>query len=203
MGSGGEGSISRWIGPLKAGEAEAARELWRRYFTTLVRLARERLRGTRRVAADEEDVALSALDSFLAGAAAGRFPRLEDRDDLWRLLVTITTRKAADQVEHERRRKRGGGRVAGESALKGPGDDGPGLAQMVGPEPTPELAAMLAEECRRRLEGLRDETLRQVALLKMEGYTDREIAARLDCGLRTVVRKLTLIRKAWRGGLDR
>jgi hypothetical protein len=113
----GEGSISRWIGPLKAGEGEAARELWRRYFTTLVRLARERLRATRRAAADEEDVALSALDSFFAGVAAGRYPRLEDRDDLWRILVTITTRKAIDQVQHERRQKRGGGRVAGASAL--------------------------------------------------------------------------------------
>ena len=63
--------------------------------------------------------------------------------------------------------------------------------------PTPEFAAMVAEECRHRLDGLRDETLRRVALLKMEGYTNEEVADRLGCGLRTVVRKLELIRKAW------
>lgn len=200
MCSQGEGSISRWIGPLKAGEDEAARELWRRCFTTLVRLARERLRGTRRVAADEEDVALSALDSFFAGVAAGRYPRLEDRNDLWSILLTITTRKAIDQVQHERRQKRGGGRVAGESALEGPDTDGDGFAQLACPEPTPEFAALLADECRHRLDGLRDETLRRIALLKMEGYTDAEVAARLDCGLRTVVRKLNLIRDTWRAG---
>src|SRR4051812_1467421 len=90
----GEGSITRWIGPLKAGDEAAAQEFWQRYFATLMGLARERLKGARPGPADEEDVALSALNSFFAGAAAGRFPRLEDRDDLWRVLVTITARKA-------------------------------------------------------------------------------------------------------------
>ena len=201
MSSQNEGSISRWIGPLKAGDDEAARELWRRYFTTLVRLARGHLGATRRAAADEEDVALSALDSFFAGMAAGRFPRLEDRDDLWRVLVTLTTRKAIDQVQHERRQKRGGGRVVGESALDAPGIEGEGLAHVACPEPTPEFAALLADECRRRLDELRDDTMRRIALLKLEGYTDAEIADRLDLGRRTIVRKLNLIRDTWRGGL--
>ena len=66
-----------------------------------------------------------------------------------------------------------------------------------GTTPTPEFAAMVAEECRLRLDGLRDETLRRVALLKMEGCTNVEVAGRLGCGLRTVVRKLELIRRAW------
>ena len=189
-----EGSVTRWLGGAKAGDEAAARELWRRYFETLVRLARARLRASPRAAEDEEDVALSAFDSFLAGAARGRFPRLDDRDDLWRLLVTITTRKAADQVQRHRRRKRGGGRVRGESALDG---EGATLDDLPGAVPTPEFAAMVAEECRHRLDGLRDETLRRVALLKMEGYANEEVADRLGCGLRTVVRKLELIRKAW------
>src|SRR5262245_37415657 len=111
------GSVTRWLGGAKAGGDTAARELWRRYFESLVRLARARLRASPRTAEDEEDVALSAFDSFLAGAARGRFPRLDDRHDLWRILVTITTRKALDQVNRQRRRKRGGGRVVVESAL--------------------------------------------------------------------------------------
>ena len=188
-----EGSVTRWLGGAKAGDEAAAGELWRRYFETLVRLARARLRASPRTAEDEEDVALSAFDSFLAGAARGRFPRLDDRHDLWRVLITITTRKAVDQVNRQRRRKRGGGRVVAESTL-----DGDAALDFLAAEgPTPEFAAMVAEECRRRLDGLRDDTLRRVALLKMEGHTNEEVADRLGCGLRTVVRKLELIRKAW------
>src|SRR5436305_7825765 len=115
----GEGSVTRWIGGLKAGDQEAARLLWRRYFEGLVRLARRRLEGSRRAAAceDEEDAALSAFHSLCTGAAGGRFDRLQDRDDLWKLLVVITARKAIDQVERQRRQRRGGGRVVGEADL--------------------------------------------------------------------------------------
>ncbi len=96
MSSDGEGSVTRWIADLKGGDAEAARALWGRYFDDLVRIARAKLRATRRVGADEdeEDAALSAFDSFCAGAARGQFPNLADRHDLWRLLVVIAARKA-------------------------------------------------------------------------------------------------------------
>ena len=68
---------------------------------------------------------------------------------------------------------------------------------MVGEEPTPEFAAQVAEECRRLLDRLDDETLRQVAVWKMEGYTNDEIAGRLDCSRRTVTLKLDAIRVIW------
>src|SRR5436853_6862797 len=116
MTSDDQGSVTRWLGGVRDGGETAARELWGRYFETLVRLARARLRSSPRGAEDEEDVALSAFDSFLAGAARGRFPRLHDRHDLWRVLVMITTRKAADQVQRHRRQKRGGGQGPGRAA---------------------------------------------------------------------------------------
>ena len=94
------GSITRWLGQLKAGAADAVEPLWERYFRRLVGLARARLQGTPRRAADEEDVALSAFDSFCRGAEQGRFPQLLDRDNLWRLLVTITARKAFRLAQH-------------------------------------------------------------------------------------------------------
>src|SRR6516225_7420638 len=102
-----EGSISRWLGPLKAADAEAAQELWERYFGRLVKVARKRLRSRRPRTADEEDVALSAFHSLCRGAQRGRFPQLEDRDDLWRLLVVLTNRKASHLVRDEGRQKRG------------------------------------------------------------------------------------------------
>jgi DNA-directed RNA polymerase specialized sigma24 family protein len=194
-----DGSVTGWIDHLRAGDDIAAQRLWERYFHELVRLARSKLRTKPRGALDEEDIALSAFDSFCRGTEQGRFPRLDDRDSLWRLLVTITARKVVEQVERQCRKKRGGGRVRNETALAGSesGTGVGGLDQAVGREPTPEFAAMMADECRHLLAALGDETLRRIALLRMEGYSDGEIAARLDCGVRTVGRKLKLIRDIW------
>jgi DNA-directed RNA polymerase specialized sigma24 family protein len=85
-----------------------------------------------------------------------------------------------------------------EGALAGAVPGGEFLDAIACPDPTPEFAAILAEECRLRLDGLADETKRRIALLKMEGFSDQEVADRLGCGLRSVVRKLNLIRKSWR-----
>jgi DNA-directed RNA polymerase specialized sigma24 family protein len=194
------GSVSRWVVQLRAGDHRAAQELWERYFRRLVGLARKKLRDTPRRSADEEDVALSAFGCFCRGARQGRFPQLTDREDLWQLLVTITVQKAIDHIRRERRQKRGGGDVLDEAALagtRGTTADEPGMEQILGREPTPEFAAQVAEECERLLHCLGEGNLRWVALKKMEGYGDEEIAAQLGCARRTIVRKLRRIRNIW------
>jgi DNA-directed RNA polymerase specialized sigma24 family protein len=196
MAGDGEGSVTVWIESVKGGDAAAAQMLWRRYFESLVRLARDRLRGTPRAVADEEDAALSAFDSFFRGAARGRYPQLDDRDDLWHLLVVITERKALDQAKHERRQRRGGGKVRSMAYARTGYSEQSSVAC---PESTPEFAAMAADECRRLLGLLPDQSLRQVALLRMEGYTNQELADRLGCSLRSVARKIELIRRTWLG----
>jgi DNA-directed RNA polymerase specialized sigma24 family protein len=137
----------------------------------------------------------------LAGIFVAGFPRLDDRGDLWQVLVLITARKAADLRRREARLKRGGGQVRGESGLLGSGDDpdepGRGIDQVIGPEPTPDFAAQVAERCRRLLDRLPDEALRSLALWKMEVDTNEEAAAKLGCSLATVERKLRLIRHTW------
>jgi DNA-directed RNA polymerase specialized sigma24 family protein len=192
-----QGSVTHWLGDLKVGDMAAAQPLWERYYGKLVTLARAKLRRLPRTSAeqDEEDAALSAFNSFCAGAARGRFPKLDDREDLWKLLVVITARKAFAQAGREQRLKRGGGRVVEEadSNLKG-------FDLVAGPEPTPEFAVMVAEEYRRLLDALEDDGLREVAVRRMEGYTCDEIADRLGCARRTVARRLDLIRQTW---LDR
>jgi DNA-directed RNA polymerase specialized sigma24 family protein len=195
-----DASVTQWLDRLKAGDPDAAQKLWERYFRRLVGLAKKKLRASPRRAADEEDVALSAFDSFCRGAGQARFPRLHDRLDLWQLLVLLTARKAVDLAQHERRQKRGGGGVLDEAALPGPARSsaqGAALDQIEGPEPTPAFAAQVAEECRRLLERLDSPELRDVALRKVEGYGNEEIAAQLGCGLRTVERRLRLIRSIW------
>jgi DNA-directed RNA polymerase specialized sigma24 family protein len=191
-----KGSVSNWLERLKAGETAAAQPLWECYFQRLVGLARQKLQGAPRQAADEEDVALSAFDSFCRRAEAGRFPQLHDRDNLWRLLVALTTRKAIDLRRHETRHKRAGpGAANGE--LPGPSTEADELEHQLSREPTPEFAAQVAEECERLLGRLTEPSLRAVALAKMEGYTNEEIAAQLQCSFRSIERKLRVIRGLW------
>ena len=195
-----EDSVSQWVGQLKAGDHAGAQPLWERYFQRLVGLARKKLRDLPRRAQDEEDVALSAFASFCKAAEEGRFPQLHDRDGLWRLLVEITAHKVYNTVRDQRRQKRGGGGVRGESALINPAsasEAAEGFDQVIGAEPTPEFAAEVAEEFQRLLAQLGNKDLRSVALWKMEGYTNAEIAAKLGCVPRTVERKLRVIRTRW------
>lgn len=177
--------VTVWLGRLQAGESAAAGALWQTYFHRLVGLARQRLGAAPRRAADEEDVALSAFDSFCRDAAAGRLPRLDDRDDLWRVLLLITGQKAVDLVRRETAAKRGGN-----AAVVDPG----GLAAA---DPTPEFAALVADEFRRLLDLLPDADLKALAVWKLEGLTTAEVAARWDCVPRTVERRLKVIRSLW------
>jgi DNA-directed RNA polymerase specialized sigma24 family protein len=201
------GSVTGWIGALRGGASdEAARQLWDRYFHRLVHLARARLRAKAHGPDDEEDAALSAFDSLCRGVVEGRFTHLGDRDELWRLLATITARKAADRIQREGRQKRGGGRVRGEAELVGPGGDSAsrGLDGFVAPVPDPAFLAMMGEEIRGLFNLLPEESLRLVALLRLEGYSNDEIASSLDCAVRSVERKLERIRLLWtrKGGLE-
>lgn len=186
------GSVSRWIHLLRDGDSAGAQPLWEMYFARIVALARAKLLGAPRGMSDEEDVALSAFDSFCRGARAGRFPQLADRDNLWRLLVTITARKTSRLRRDQARQKRGGGEAP--LAL---GSEEADADEVLSQEPTPELAAQAAEECGRLLRALHDQDLARVALWKMEGYTNEEIAERLGCAPRSVERKLRLIRELW------
>ncbi|MDR3638197.1 MAG: ECF-type sigma factor [Isosphaeraceae bacterium] len=191
----GKDSVTHWLGGLKAGRRDDIERLWDRYFNRLVRLAGARLPSHARRAFDEEDVALSAFRSFCGRAEQGQFPDLADRDELWRLLAFITARKVVGAIRHQTRRKRGGGNVLGESALVG--EDGEGMAQFLSTEPTPEAAAQFASEYERLLEKLGDETLRRIALLKLEGHSSAEIAVAIGTSTRTVDRKINLIRAIW------
>jgi DNA-directed RNA polymerase specialized sigma24 family protein len=192
------GSITHWLVLLKAGDSAAAQPLWERYYRRLVALARTKLQGVPRLAADEEDVALSAFGSFCRAAEQGRFPRLDDRDDLTHILLMLTARKALSLRQHQTRQKRGGGRVVSLTDLEAEGgDEVDGLMRVIGPEPTPEFAAQMEEEYQRLLGLLGNDLLRKMAVAKMEGYTIEEMAARFDCAPCTVVRKLQKIRETW------
>jgi RNA polymerase sigma factor (sigma-70 family) len=187
------GSVTQWLDDLRAGEPDAARKLWEKYFQRLVVLAQKRLRPLPGGAADGEDVALSAIDSCCRGAALGRFPRLNDRDDLWQILLVITQRKAIDLIQHEGREKRDWRKTESADVAGSP------HAGLTAREPDPAFAAQVADEYRRLLGMLGDDELRLLAVRKMEGYTNEQIAEQMQCTLSRVERRLRLIRKEWQG----
>ena len=187
-----DGSVTRWIDQLPLGDGAAVRELWHRYFHRLVGLARQKLADAPRGMADEEDVALSAFDSFCRQAEKGRFPDLADRDGLWRILVVMTARKAGHLRRDETRQKRGGGRDTedGETSDRR-------LEEVLSREPDPGMAAIAADEHRRLMGLLGDDELRRVAQRRMEGDSVEEIATLFGYASRSIKRKLQLIRETW------
>src|SRR5262245_59663885 len=174
-------AVTLWIAQLKKGERDAVRPLLERYFQRLVQLARARLQGVPGLATYDEDVALSAFKSLCLGAERDRFPQLADRDDLWRLLAVMTVRKAIDLQRRQRP----------------PAADPETVEQLLSREPPPELAAEMTEEYRRLLDKLGEPQLQAIALWKVEGYSNKEIADRLGCVERSVERKLYRIRGLW------
>ncbi len=193
-------SVTQWLDGIKAGDGGDIERLWNRYFGSLVRLAGSKLPGHCRRAFDEEDVAISAFQSFCDRAGQGQFPQLNDRDDLWRLLATLTVRKALMVMRHQTRKKRGGGRVVGESAFGENGRGAPaggGLVEILSREPTPDAAARFADAFDDLIHKLPDSTLKTIALHKLKGHTTEEIGADLGISARTIDRKLRLIRAIW------
>jgi DNA-directed RNA polymerase specialized sigma24 family protein len=193
-------SVTRFLNDFQDGDSAAFSELWGRFFFRLVALARRRLQNQRRLAGvDEEDIALSAFKSFHRRARRGDFPRLEDRDDLWVQLVTLTRQKLVDEQRREGAIKRGRdwNRSESEPGRSESGASRTGLDAIVGAEPDPAFSALMTEECRLLLDRLGDDVLREIALAKMGMYTNQEIADKFGRSLSWVNRKLDLIRSIW------
>lgn len=189
--------VTAWLVQLKAGQRdEATQQLWQAYFARLVRRAHALLGSRVRTGGDAEDVALSAFASFVHAVEQGRFPKLNDREDLWQVLLVLTARKAGKLYRQESAEKRGDGKVVAFSELAGD-DSGQPALEFPGAEPDPAEAVALAETCARLLDRLGKEDLRQVALWRLEGYSNAEIARRLGRHEGTVERKLHMIREIW------
>lgn len=194
-----EGSITGWISELRRGNKEAATQLWRSYFARMVDVARKRIQFEK-TAFDEEDAALSAFDVFCSSIKQGKYPNIKDRDELWRLLCQFTIRKVSDRTKYETATKRGDGRH-GERQLK-ISIDNLDPSNLCALEEQPDLVLMMADECQHLVSLLDDSQLESVALWKLEGLSNEEIAERLNYSRRTVQRMLKLIRKTWEEELN-
>ena len=199
------GSVTGWIVKLKQGDEVAAQQILDRYFGQIVAIARQRIAGTLRVA-DEEDVAIEAFESLFKAFAVGRLESLENRGDLWALLVTTAYRKTCDYWRKDAAQKRGGPGLGHES----PGTNEPHqpsvpqeLDQVAVENASAEFLAAIADQHRFLMGKLeaKDDQLAEVATLILQGYTNGEIAEQWKCSERRIERKRKLIRDIWKHAL--
>mgnify|MGYP002633350427 CR=1 FL=1 len=191
-----EPPVTLWLRALEEGNQDAAEQLWSHFFERLTNLARRKLVQQRVV--DGEDIVVSVFRRLCEGAEGGRFEQVSGRDELWKLLVSMTVRRSIDENRRMMADKRGGARVRGDSLLaRADGERQFSWDQFAGDQLGPEFLVMVQEECDRLLDRLSDETLRNVALWRLEGFSNDEIAGKLDMTTRSVERKLNRIRQLW------
>ncbi len=174
---------------MRAGDAVAANHLWERYFHRLMSMARSRMGQMSRTSYDEEDAALSTFNILCRKLQDGHYAEIADRDELWQLMLTVLLRKIGRRVKYESAAKRTSERHGG----------GPAPVEML-PGPTSQE---ISHECFELISKLQDSNLEQVALMKFEGYTNDEIATKLNRTRRTVQRMLNLIRDLWQEEIER
>lgn len=190
-----EGSVTGWLRSIRGGNQKVVVDLWKRYFEQLKEFARLEFGKRNRAAEDEEDVALSVIETLCRNVANGKFPNINDRSDLWSLLVVITQSKVCANYRKEFSQKRGGGKVLNMSQLEQQLKNG--LLDVFEKKPSAEAFLMITDLVESLCDRMRDPLAKTIALLKLEGRSNREISRELGLVPRTVDRKLNLIREVW------
>ena len=190
-----DSEITVWLDRLKdETDADAVEKIWHSYYGHLINYARKKLGNVPRREFDEEDIVTDVLNKFFNDVRRDQFPKLEDRNDLWRILLVLTLRKVLQNIRANNAIKRGGGQVRGDSVFIAASDDA-GFDKFSSPH---DFAEELTLEMRDQLDALGEETLKQVGVMKLQGFTNHEVAEKLKVSERTVERKLERIRAIWK-----
>jgi len=186
------GSVTRLIDKVRSGDEAAVGPLLDRYLAQLRRYVLNRLSGVDRGAIDESALALDAYISFISWVAAAEDPKLDDREDLWKVLSTIALRKSLKLIEKQDRR----GHIVRDSTLRGADGHGRGLDGIAADGPSP-VDEVIGEDLARRCMELLDDQQRRIVELRLQEATVVEIAEELGISVANVGRKLRKIRGAW------
>ncbi len=188
--------ITVWIDGLRSSDELAARGIWNHFSLRLLELARARLAPKTRRVYNEEDAVQSMFRSVCLGFAEGRFPDLKDRDGLWRLMLVITSQKISNRHRFDHQKRRDIRLTLTDSAfVPGQSLEASFEPSLISTEPGPEFVAEFVETCERLFAEFADPALEQITTMRLEGYTDSEIATRMNCSRRTVQRRLEIIRR--------
>jgi DNA-directed RNA polymerase specialized sigma24 family protein len=180
-------NIDSLVERLNVGEESAYNEIFNEYYASLVRLAQRKLSSMPPQVADDEGAVVSAFRSFFSGVDNGQFDQIIDRHELWKVLATITVRKSIAQLRRHFKQSGEANQIDRTSALE----------LLRNSEPTPASVVELVDQCEHLLSQLPDAILKQIAVLRLQGFDSREIADMVDLHQRSVQRKLSLIASAW------
>jgi len=190
-------TVTDWIHQLRNGHSSACDKLWPFYLRRLTSLICQKLESSRTEISDEEDVLIDTCEVCFRKIREGNYPNIASRHDLWRLLTKIATRKSIDQI---RRSRKGVDRLRQDSTQAFQIGDSTyeynHLNSVPGAEPTPEFAAMVADESRYRLSQLPSKMV-EVVKLRLQGFTLKEITEKTDVSFPTVQRYLSYVREVW------
>ena len=191
-------SISVWIEALRQGDPDAAERIWNHFHQRLVRFAAQRLDRNVGRAADAEDVLQNVFLSLYQRMTEGKLEGVSSEESLWQLLYVITGNKIRNHVRDAKAKKRGSGKVRGDSIFitSGQPEVAVGFDHFSTAEPSPEDLLTL-EETMAELLGRLPEEHRVIATLKMQDHSNFEIAEKLNCSLATIERRLKKIRELW------
>ena len=198
-------SVTHFLPGVRAGRREAIAAISDRLRPRVERVVARQLRGLR--GADPEGVASSVFRYVWTVADRGDFSERDfaESRELWAYLMRVARHKVRDHARHAKSQKRDARRTVYEDSVHRGRDGGRGGWFETVPDrgPSPAARAASAEALADFLAGLPDDLLRDVAALRMEGYSVAEVARKTDVSPRTVKRKLRLLRDHWRDAADR
>ena len=183
------GSITEYLTELKSGNLIAVEKLWHRYFARLVAFAKRKSSFAVKTEQDEEDFAIVAFTQFVKGVEKNAFRKLENRGDLWQILAMITSRRISNAHRRNKARKDVLTSILCESF------DEITPNEILGDPSMPVLDG-LCTNCKDLLSTLKPRH-REVAKLRLAGYSNREIAEEVGVSVATVERDLSKIRDSW------
>jgi RNA polymerase sigma factor (sigma-70 family) len=174
----------------RAGQEDAAAELFERYASRLIALAQHQLSAKLNARVDAGDLVQSAYTTFFLGARDGQFI-LQRSGDLWHLLVAITLHKVQRQLQYHTAAKRSIHREESLPAVEGTAAS---PAAILAREPSPDEAALLVSTLDDVL-GKFKPAQRAVIELKLQGYSLVEIVEATRLSTSTVRRVLQSVKE--------
>ena len=197
MGHSDNESFEKLLDAMQKGEDWAFDTFFKTHYERLVQFAKKRIGDFPLRTFDEEDVALSAMNSLFNCLRENRF-EAQNSIELWQILITITKNKLINRREREHAQKRGGGKVRGDSIWTQTGENNLFHEQPDTKQPmTPDAQVELLETTDMLFQRLEDDKTREIARLLLEGYRINDIAEKLNCVRRTIERKIVRIRELW------
>jgi RNA polymerase sigma factor (sigma-70 family) len=177
-------SMADAVDRLPTKDEAAAAQIFDRYANKLIAVAYQRLDQRLRQRVDPEDVVQSVFRTFFRRGAEGEFSSVDDAQDLWKLLVTLTRRRCAGVAREEGSQKRDYRRELADEF------DMQLLAQDPAPEDGDALLAVLEEV----LSELGELELKIVEL-RLAKYTLPEISKQAGCSETKVSRVLRWLKE--------